>query len=148
MFSISARVQLKLLLILYMVSVVDERVHFMKKILRLQPRRQDVNYYYIAQRVIEEVYGDCVCETKYGKVRCNAEYIYGDTDSVFFTFHLKELDGTPIVGKKGLELTIELAQEAGQLASKFLKPPHDLEYEKTILSVSPFIEEAICGTFI
>ena len=89
-----------------------------------------------AQRVIEEVYGDCVCDTKYGKVRCNAEYIYGDTDSVFFTFHLKELDGTPIVGKKGLELTIELAQEAGQLASKFLKPPHDLEYEKTFF---PFL---------
>ena len=90
-----------------------------------------------AQRVIEEVYGDCECDTeKYGKVRCNAEYIYGDTDSVFFTFHLKEIDGTPIVGKKGLEITIELAQEAGKLASTFLKPPHDLEYEKTFF---PFL---------
>ncbi|MEE9573752.1 MAG: DNA polymerase domain-containing protein [Candidatus Neomarinimicrobiota bacterium] len=90
-----------------------------------------------AQRVIEEVYGDCECSTKkYGKVHCNAEYVYGDTDSVFFTFHLKELDGTPIVGKKGLEITIELAQEAGQLASTFLKPPHDLEYEKTFF---PFL---------
>ena len=87
-----------------------------------------------AQRVIEEVYGDCVCNTKkYGEVKSNAEYIYGDTDSVFFTFNLQELDGTPIRGKKALEITIELAQEAGELATKFLKGPHDLEYEKTFM---------------
>ena len=36
-------------------------------------------------------------------------------------------------GKKALEITIELAQEAGKLASKFLKGPHDLEYEKTFM---------------
>jgi DNA polymerase elongation subunit (family B) len=88
------------------------------------------------QKIIENVYADRICETKYGKVKTNAEYIYGDTDSVFFTFHLTELDGTPIVGKKGLEITIELAIEAGKMASKFLKPPHDLEYEKTFM---PFL---------
>ena len=88
------------------------------------------------QKIIENVYADRICETKYGKVKTNAEYIYGDTDSVFFTFHLTELDGTPIVGKKGLEITIELAIEAGEMASKFLKPPHDLEYEKTFM---PFL---------
>jgi DNA polymerase elongation subunit (family B) len=32
-----------------------------------------------------------------------------------------------------LEITIELAKQAGELASKFLKNPHDLEYEKTFL---------------
>ena len=83
--------------------------------------------------VIEKVYADKVCDTKFGKVRTNAEYVYGDTDSVFFTFNLKELDGTPIVGKKALEITIKLAIEAGGLATEFLKPPHDLEYEKTFL---------------
>ena len=62
-----------------------------------------------------------------------AEYIYGDTDSVFFTFNLETLDGTPIRGKKALEITIELAQEAGEVASSFLKKPHDLEYEKTFM---------------
>ena len=87
-----------------------------------------------AKRLIEEVYGDTICDTKnHGQVRTNASYIYGDTDSVFFCFYLKELDGTPIKGKKALEITIELAQEAGALASKFLKGPHDLEYEKTFL---------------
>jgi len=84
------------------------------------------------KRVIEEVYADTICDTKnHGQVRSKAEYIYGDTDSVFFTFNLEELNGDKIVGKKALELTIELAQEAGELATKFLKGPHDLEYEKT-----------------
>jgi DNA polymerase elongation subunit (family B) len=88
------------------------------------------------QKIIESVYADRVCETKHGTVKTNAEYIYGDTDSVFFTFHLTELDGTPIIGKRGLEITIELAIEAGEIASSFLKPPHDLEYEKTFM---PFL---------
>ena len=89
-----------------------------------------------AQRVIEDVYGDAECDTKYGKVRTRAEYIYGDTDSIFFTFHLRDMDGKAIVGKKALDITIELAVKAGELASKFLKPPHDLEYEKTF---TPFL---------
>lgn len=62
-----------------------------------------------------------------------AEYIYGDTDSVFFTFNLSTPEGELIRGKKALEITIELAQQAGHLASKFLKSPHDLEYEKTFM---------------
>jgi DNA polymerase elongation subunit (family B) len=57
----------------------------------------------------------------------------GDTDSVFFTFNLQTPEGIPIRGKQALEITIELAQEAGHLASSFLKCPHDLEYEKTFM---------------
>ena len=59
--------------------------------------------------------------------------IVHNTDSVFFTFNLATPDGTPIRGKDALEITIELAQQAGHLASKFLKTPHDLEYEKTFM---------------
>jgi DNA polymerase elongation subunit (family B) len=89
------------------------------------------------KRVIEECYGDTVIETKnHGKVKSNAEYIYGDTDSVFFAFNLTELNGEKIKGKKALEITIEKAIEAGELASQFLKDPHDLEYEKTF---DPFL---------
>jgi len=84
--------------------------------------------------VIEEGYHNrIVSTTKYGNVLTNAEYVYGDTDSVFFKFNLKETDGTPIKHKKALEITIELAKQAGKLASTFLKHPHDLEYEKTFL---------------
>ena len=87
-----------------------------------------------AKRIIEETYGDAVCQTsKYGPVLTKAEYIYGDTDSVFFTFNLQTPEGEQIKGKKALEITIELAKEAGHLASQFLKNPHDLEYEKTFM---------------
>ena len=87
-----------------------------------------------AKRIIEECYGNRICDTKdYGKVMSKAEYIYGDTDSVFFTFNLETLEGEPIRGKKALEITIELAQQAGEVASAFLKGPHDLEYEKTFM---------------
>jgi len=87
-----------------------------------------------AKTIIETVYKNRVCSTiKYGEIITNAEYIYGDTDSVFFTFNLETLDGIQIKGEKALEITIELAQEAGHLASQFLKFPHDLEYEKTFM---------------
>ncbi len=85
-----------------------------------------------AKQVIENVYCGKECKTKnHGTVMTNAEYIYGDTDSVFFTFNLTDLDKKKIIGKKALEITIELAVEAGKLVTKFLKMPHDLEYEKT-----------------
>ena len=62
--------------------------------------------------------------------------IVHNTDSVFFKFNLKDTDGNKIVGREALEITIELAKQAGHLATKFLKRPHDLEYEKTFM---PFI---------
>ena len=87
-----------------------------------------------AKRVVEETYGDTECETGcHGVIKTRAEYVYGDTDSVFFTFNLAEKDGTPIRGKRALEITIELAQQVGELASSFLKAPHSLVYEKSIM---------------
>ena len=86
------------------------------------------------KRIIEECYGNKICETNhYGKVKTRAEYIYGDTDSVFYTFNLEDLDGNPIRGKKALEITIELGQEIGEISARFLKSPHDFEYEKTFM---------------
>jgi DNA polymerase elongation subunit (family B) len=86
------------------------------------------------KKMIEECYGNNICDTtNYGKVKTRAEYIYGDTDSVFYTFNLEDLDGSPIRGKKALEITIELAQQVGDISAKFLKSPHDFEYEKTFM---------------
>jgi DNA polymerase elongation subunit (family B) len=59
--------------------------------------------------------------------------IVHNTDSVFYTFNLQTPDGKPIRGKDALEITIELAQEAGEIAASFLKAPHDFEYEKTFM---------------
>jgi len=83
-----------------------------------------------AKVLIEEVYADRLCETSLGPVRATAEYVYGDTDSVFFKFTLMH-EGEKVTGIDALALTIELAKEAGQLATAFLKHPHELEYEKT-----------------
>ncbi len=91
-----------------------------------------------ARRIIEEVYGHRQYETENnGVVLTKAEYVYGDTDSVFFTFNLEDpATGEKIRGKKALEITIEIAQDAAHLCSKFLKPPMDLAYEKTLM---PFV---------
>ena len=63
--------------------------------------------------------------------------IVHNTDSVFFTFNLEDPKSKePIRGQKALELTIEIAQDAAHLCSQYLKPPMDLEYEKTLM---PFI---------
>ena len=87
-----------------------------------------------AKRIIEEVYGNLEYETKkHGKVLCSAEYVYGDTDSVFFTFRLKDpVTKERIRGEKELELTIEIAQDVAKLCTQWLKPPMELTYEKTL----------------
>ena len=60
--------------------------------------------------------------------------IVHNTDSVFFTFNLTDKEtGEKIIGHKALELSIEIAKEACHNVSKFLKQPHDFEYEKTFL---------------
>ena len=91
-----------------------------------------------AKKMIENVYGNLICETKeFGEVRTKAEYVYGDTDSVFFTFNLEDpYTGEKIKGKDALHITIELAQQAAELCSMWLKAPMYLEYEKTLM---PFI---------
>jgi DNA polymerase elongation subunit (family B) len=91
-----------------------------------------------AKRIVEEVYGDMEYETEsHGKVITRAEYVYGDTDSVFFTFNLVDpKTGEKIRGQKALEITIEIAQDAAQLCTQWLKPPMELSYEKTLM---PFI---------
>jgi DNA polymerase elongation subunit (family B) len=87
-----------------------------------------------AKRVVEECYEDIDIDTKYGKINVKSDYIYGDTDSVFFKFALLDKKtGEPILGHQALELSIEIAQSACHTVSKFLKQPHDFEYEKTFM---------------
>jgi DNA polymerase elongation subunit (family B) len=63
--------------------------------------------------------------------------IVHNTDSVFFTFNLENHEtGEKIRGKPALEMTIEIAQDAANLCTSFLKPPMGLAYEKTLM---PFL---------
>ena len=93
------------------------------------------------------LYGRNIIETCYNNIEITmsdgiilivtAECVYGDTDSVFFKFIMYDKKtGKKIINKQALIYTIELAKQAGELATQFLKKPHDLEYEKTFW---PFI---------
>jgi len=73
--------------------------------------------------------------------------IVHNTDSVFFTFNLEELDGTPIEDEKALEITIELAQEAGELATKFLKKPHVFRIWKNFFTILFIILKSVMLEF-
>ena len=103
-----------------------------------------------ARRVVEEAYGDILLPTshpKYPIVHSKAEYIYGDTDSVFFTFNLATPEGVPIRGKDAIEITIELAKQVGDYSSKFLKGPHAWVYEKTICPFALLRKKGYVGVY-
>lgn len=64
----------------------------------------------------------------------DADVVYGDTDSIFVDFKIKEKYG--LVDKEALQKSIDISVEASDKFKKELKDPHDLEYEKTFF---PFI---------
>ena len=88
---------------------------------------------FYGRAIIEECYNDILVTLDNGSiVKVKAECVYGDTDSVFFKFNLRDPNSNEkIINNEALAYTIELAKKAGNLASQFLKSPHDLEYEKT-----------------
>ena len=70
-----------------------------------------------AKAIVERNFKDYIYKDKY---RANAEYIYGDTDSVFYTFNLKNKDtNEKIVGKEALQITIEMAKLVEDYAIAF-----------------------------
>jgi DNA polymerase elongation subunit (family B) len=98
-----------------------------------------------AKTCIEEVYHKRVCETKAaGMVVATAEYVYGDTDSVFFKLIVLK-DGVQLHGKDSLPVTMEIAIEACNLVTQFLPNPHELEFEKTYLPLILLSKKRYCG---
>lgn len=65
-----------------------------------------------------------------------AKIIYGDTDSIFINFNLKNEDGTDRTDTSALEDTIRLSQEAAALINANVPNPQRIVYEKTM---HPFI---------
>jgi DNA polymerase delta subunit 1 len=66
----------------------------------------------------------------------NADVIYGDTDSIFCKFNLKDKDNNEIYGKKSLEYAIKVGEEVESKIKSVLPYPQKLNYEKCLY---PFI---------
>ena len=85
-----------------------------------------------AKAAIEKFYGPAA-----GRQDCCAEMVYGDTDSLFVNFNVKDpVTGAPLTGRAALEATMALTEEAGKFVSQALANPHDFEYDKVF---TPFI---------
>lgn len=59
-----------------------------------------------------------------------AEVIYGDTDSIFVKFAVKDEHGNRVTGKEAIPKVRELGLKASNGVKAILKKPHDLEWEK------------------
>jgi len=66
----------------------------------------------------------------------NAEVIYGDTDSIFCKFPLKDSNSNPVYGKQALKNAIETGIKVEKEIAKIMPYPQKLNYEK---SLYPFI---------
>ena len=85
-----------------------------------------------AKEAIEEFYGPAAKDP-----RCSAEIVYGDTDSLFVKFNVKNPEtGELLKDREAIVKTIEITEEAGHLVTQALKYPHDFEYDKVFY---PFI---------
>ena len=85
-----------------------------------------------AKAAIEKFYGPGAADP-----RCSAETVYGDTDSLFIKFNVKDVKtGQPLKGREAIEATMHLTEEAGKFVTRCLKSPHDFEYDKVFY---PFI---------
>ena len=87
-----------------------------------------------AKRVLEECYNNVEMEVNGRRLIVSNEYLYGDTDSVFFKINMIDKEtNVKLVDKEALECSIPLAKIMTHTVSTVLKQPHDFEYEKTFL---------------
>jgi DNA polymerase delta subunit 1 len=85
-----------------------------------------------AKDVIERFYGKDA-----GRPDCEAVIVYGDTDSLFVDFKVKDpASGAALEWKEAIVATMKLTEEAGKFVTRALKSPHDFEYDKVFY---PFI---------
>src|ERR1700733_1839167 len=73
---------------------------------------------YFAKKIVEENFD-------------KAEVIYGDTDSIFINFHIKDDNGKDRTDKEALIKTIVLAKKAANIINDKLPKPQCIVYEKT-----------------
>jgi len=73
------------------------------------------------------------------------EIVVVNTDSLFVKFTLKDGLGNQIRGKDAILPSIEMAMDASKQFKKYLKPPHDAEYEKTFYPFILFSKKRYCA---
>ena len=85
-----------------------------------------------AKEAIETFYGPAA-----GRADCSAHTVYGDTDSLFIDFKVRDpATGEPLKGEAAIKATMALTEEAGKFVTRCLREPHDFEYDKVFY---PFI---------
>jgi len=74
-----------------------------------------------------------------------ANVMYGDTDSLFIEFTVRDASGQPLKGREARQAVIDLTAEAGHLVTKALKPPHDFEFDKIFDPMLMFSKKRYAG---
>lgn len=94
-----------------------------------------------AKAAIEKFYGPAA-----NLKNCSANVMYGDTDSLFVEFNVKNPEtGQRLEGREARQATIEITDEAGHFITKCLKPPHDFEFDKAFDPLLMFSKKRYAG---
>ena len=64
------------------------------------------------------------------------DVVYGDTDSIFVLYHIKDMDGNYIYNREAVKASIDISLDVEHNITPLFGYPHVLEYEKTFW---PFI---------
>ncbi len=94
-----------------------------------------------AKEAIERFYGPGA-----NRKDCSAKVMYGDTDSLFVEFNVKNPEtGERLQGREARQATIEITDEAGALITKALAAPHDFEFDKAFDPMLMFSKKRYAG---
>ena len=74
-----------------------------------------------------------------------ADVIYGDTDSIFCKFKLKDEEGNEVFGKQSLKYAIKIGEEVEMKIKKHLPYPQKLNYEKCLYPFILFTKKRYVG---
>lgn len=94
-----------------------------------------------AKAAIEKFYGPSS-----NRNNCSSNVVYGDTDSLFVTFNVKNPEtGKLLEGREARQATIDMTDEAGHFITKTLAPPHDFEFDKCFDPLLMFSKKRYAG---
>ena len=94
-----------------------------------------------AKAAIEKFYGPGA-----NRKDCVAKVMYGDTDSLFVEFNVKNPEtGERLEGRDARQATIDITDEAGAFITKALKAPHDFEFDKAFDPMLMFSKKRYAG---